>query len=130
MPKNQDEISKAKQELENAFSVFNQLSDHLSSSYQALEERISALNEELAAARSERLRQLAEKERLANRLSQLLAALPAGVVVLDGSGVVQECNRAAVDLLDEPLKGELWRDIINRAFDPTADAGLPGAPTG
>ena len=52
------------------------------------------------------------------RLKSLLQALPAGVVVLDGEGRVQECNPAAIDLLDEPLQGEIWRNVIARAFDP------------
>lgn len=51
------------------------------------------------------------------RLKTLLKALPAGVVVLDGDGSVQECNPAAIELLDEPLKGLAWREVIQRAFD-------------
>ena len=51
------------------------------------------------------------------RLKTLLKALPAGVVVLDGEGRVQECNPAAIELLDEPLMGLPWRTVINRAFD-------------
>ena len=57
------------------------------------------------------------------RLSALLKALPAGVVVLDARGIVQECNPAAISLLDEPLKGERWVDVIARAFSPKADDG-------
>lgn len=51
------------------------------------------------------------------RLKTLLKALPAGVIVLDGAGVVQECNPAAIELLDEPLLGLAWRIVIDRAFD-------------
>ncbi len=51
------------------------------------------------------------------RLRTLLKALPAGIVVLDGEGIVQECNPAAIELLDEPLLGLPWRTVINRAFD-------------
>ena len=51
------------------------------------------------------------------RLRTLLKALPAGIVVLDGEGVVQECNPAAIALLDEPLLGLSWRLVIDRAFD-------------
>lgn len=51
------------------------------------------------------------------RLKTLLKALPAGVIVLDGAGVVQECNPAAVELLDKPLLGLAWRLVIDRAFD-------------
>lgn len=59
----------------------------------------------------------------AQRLDNLLAVLPAGVVVLDGAGVIQDCNAAAIDLLDEPLKGQRWIDIIDRAFSPQAGDG-------
>jgi two-component system sensor histidine kinase FlrB len=58
-----------------------------------------------------------------NRLKTLLKALPAGVIVLDGQGKVQECNPAAIELLDEPLLGLEWRAVINRAFDPERISG-------
>ncbi len=54
-----------------------------------------------------------------NRLKTLLHALPAGVVVVDGQGMVNECNPAAISLLGEPLLGEVWRDVINRSFRAT-----------
>lgn len=57
------------------------------------------------------------------RLKALLIALPAGVVVLDGQGDVQECNPAAIDLLDEPLIGLPWRTVIDRAFDHSRISG-------
>ncbi|MEW6354649.1 MAG: ATP-binding protein [Pseudomonadota bacterium] len=112
----------AAQGLEYAFQTFNQVSEQLSASYQILEARVAELNEELNAARSERLLQLAEKEHLANSLARLLAALPAGVVVLDGAGNVTEHNPAAVELLGEPLQGRNWQEVAARAFAPhTAD---------
>jgi len=52
------------------------------------------------------------------RLQTLLNALPAGVVVLDGKGLVNECNPAAIKLLGEPLLGESWRKVIERSFNP------------
>ena len=57
------------------------------------------------------------------RLKALLKALPAGVIVLDGQGRVQECNPAAIDLLDEPLVGLDWRLVIDRAFDHSRVSG-------
>jgi two-component system sensor histidine kinase FlrB len=110
-------------QLEDAFELFNQMSSQLEASYAALENRVAELNEELAAARSERLRQLAEKERLANRLEGLLDVLPGGIVVLDGEGMVTQCNPAAVDLLGEPLTGVRWHEIVERAFERESDAG-------
>jgi two-component system sensor histidine kinase FlrB len=112
-----------KQELEDAFAVFNQLSAELADSYRSLEQRTERLTEELAEAHSERSRQLAEKERLATRLQNLLDALPAGVVVIDGGGRVQDCNPAARDLLGEPLAGARWHEVIGRAFAPRSDDG-------
>ncbi len=109
------------QPLEDAFHVFNQVSAQLATAYQALEGRVTQLNAELAAARGERVKQLAETERLANRLRRLLDALPAGVVVLDGSGAVQECNPVARELLGEPLLGVSWSAVVARAFAPSAD---------
>lgn len=111
------------QELEDAFALFNRMSKQLEVSYQVLENRVADLSEELAAARSERLKQLAEKERLANRLQRLLEVLPGGVVVMDGEGVVSDCNPAAAGLLGEPLLGVRWHDIITRSFAPSTDSG-------
>lgn len=122
MPTNDASI-KLQEELKNAFGVFNEFAENLSSSYRDLEERVRELNNELVSARSERLVQLAEKERIACRLENLLKALPAGVVVLDGRGIVQESNPAAEEFLDIPLVGELWRNIIERAFKSGTSTG-------
>lgn len=59
----------------------------------------------------------------ASRLDHLLGILPSGVVVIDGFGTVQECNTVAVDMLGEPLLGQNWLDIIQRAFAPRHDDG-------
>ncbi len=109
------------QQLEDAFQLFTQMSSQLEASYQVLENRVADLSAELAAARHERMRQLAEKERLANRLAGLLDVLPGGVVVVDGEGRVSECNPAAIALLGEPLSGRPWHEIIARAFESEAD---------
>lgn len=109
--------------LENAFQAFNQISEQLIASYQQLEGRVEQLNRDLSIARDERLVQFEETRRLANRLEHLLNALPGGVVVLDGMGVVTEVNPVAIDLLGEPLKGMAWRSVIQRAFAPRFDDG-------
>lgn len=59
----------------------------------------------------------------ANRLEHLLQVMPAGVVVVDGRGIVKQSNQLARNLLGEPLEGELWRGIILRSFKPQADDG-------
>ncbi len=76
------------EQLEDAFQLFNQLSETLAESYGDLQIQVEHLSKELAEARSERLKQLAEKELIANRLERLLDTLPAGIVVLDGNGCI------------------------------------------
>lgn len=66
-----DDRSKLR-ELEQAFAAFNATSAQLQEAYRELEQRVVVLSAELAEARSERLAQLAEKERLADRLQRLL----------------------------------------------------------
>jgi len=109
--------------LADAFELFSQMSDQLTTSYRALEQRVADLNDELIEVTQQRLDELAEKERIANRLESLLNVLPGGVVVLDSKGRVRECNPAAIDLLGEPLEAELWRDVIERSFAPRQDDG-------
>nr|WP_162234350.1 MULTISPECIES: ATP-binding protein [Pseudomonas syringae group] len=109
--------------LEQAFSLFNQMSAQLTDSYGHLEARVTELKGELAQAGVQRLQELAEKERLANRLQNLLDLLPGGVIVIDGMGVVREANPAAIDLLGQPLLGMLWRHVISRCFAPREDDG-------
>lgn len=111
------------EELESAFQTFNRMSEQLIASYHQLESQVEQLNRELATAHDERLEQLDETRRIANRLERLLNALPGGVVVLDGKGIVTGSNPAAVDLLGEPLEGAPWRNVIQRAFAPRFDDG-------
>lgn len=110
-------------ELASAFEQFNSVSSQLADTYHAMEEKVGLLNEELHQLAEQRLAELQEKERVSQRLESLLKLLPAGVVVLDSRGVVTDCNPAAIDLLGEPLVGELWRVIIERSFAPQGDDG-------
>ncbi len=109
--------------LEQAFALFNQMSTQLSSSYSMLEARVTELKGQLALVSAQRMQELAEKERLANRLQSLLDLLPGGVIVIDGQGVVREANPVARNLLGQPLAGMLWRQVIARNFAPREDDG-------
>jgi len=109
--------------LEETLTLFNHLSSQLTSSYRNLEQKVTQLKSDLSDEETHRLEQLKEKEALATRLSTLLEILPAGVVLLDGKGYVTECNPAALDLLGEPLEGQLWFDVIKRSFSPKHDDG-------
>jgi len=106
------------EQLADAFRIFNELSQNLSVSYQGLEEQVAKLHSELAFAHSERLKTLEEKEKLASRLGKILAALPAGVIVLDVDGKVVDCNAVATDFLGEPLIGQDWLDVVARSLIP------------
>ncbi|WP_371192690.1 PAS domain-containing sensor histidine kinase [Glaciecola sp. SC05] len=64
-----------------------------------------------------------DEENSPHRFSHLLSIMPAGVVVIDQKGIVSLANKQAGALLEEPLEGELWRDVIKRAFRPQADDG-------
>ncbi|MFJ4145731.1 sensor histidine kinase [Pseudomonas sp. NPDC089734] len=113
----------SRQGLEQAFSLFNQMSAQLTDSYGLLEARVAELKGELEEAGVQRMQELAEKERLANRLQNLLDLLPGGVIVIDGMGIVREANPTAVELLGQPLLGMLWRHVISRCFAPREDDG-------
>jgi len=115
--------SDGREALDQSFLLFDRMSDRLSDSYSMLEERVAALKGELEVVSAQRLAELAEKERLANRLQNLLDLLPGGVIVIDGQGRVREANPAALDMLGAPLEGELWREVIVRSFAPRRDDG-------
>ncbi len=106
----------AGEQLEAAFNLFNQLSQQLTQSYGVLEKQTAQLSGELAEARNERIKQLAEKEQLANRLEVLLNTLPASVVVLDETGRVNQFNLNAQSMFGSGLLGMVWDDIAQRHF--------------
>jgi two-component system sensor histidine kinase FlrB len=57
------------------------------------------------------------------RLQDVLNALPAGVVVLDGTGQIRDFNPAATVLLGRLAVGDLWRDVVRRTVAPQWDDG-------
>ncbi|MHB1291726.1 MAG: sensor histidine kinase [Sulfuricella sp.] len=106
-------------ELEQAFSLFNEASAQLTGAYQELQQQVERLTGELAVANVELRRQLLAKEALSQRLSHLLSAMPAGVVVLDQQGAIIESNPAARELLGESLMGRAWVEIAARVLGQT-----------
>lgn len=111
------------EELQRAFQAFNKVSEELTSAYEALQRRVTSLTEELAIANGELRRQYQEKEALSERLGLLLDALPAGVVVLDGTGTVTEANPAACAMFGADVVGRHWGDIVRGALEPTLALG-------
>ncbi len=102
-------------ELEEAFEIFSRVSHELDTTYRELESKVAGLTDELAKARSAKLIELAEKERLAHRLSSLVSALPGGVLIVDSQQVIRDANPQATQLLGEALLGQPWGDVLLRA---------------
>ncbi|HEX3396650.1 MAG TPA: ATP-binding protein [Steroidobacteraceae bacterium] len=101
-------IENRRSELQRAFLAFGTVSDQLSDAFDSLRGEVARLRADLSAAH-------AGKEHLAARLSALITGLPGGVLVLDRSGEIQECNPAAVELLGEPLLGQLFSVVRARS---------------
>ena len=92
-----------------AFEQFNRVSAELTEAYAGLQGQVTQLNE---------------------RLSVLMTALPAGVVVLDRDGCVVQVNRAAQGWLGADLDGQPWV-MASMQFSATENPGemelsLPG----
>ncbi|CAM3548532.1 MULTISPECIES: sensor histidine kinase [Pseudoalteromonas] len=67
--------------------------------------------------------ELSDLRQQASWLSHLVDTMPAGVVVLDGQGMIAKANQIAMDMLGEPLEGEKWFSVIQRSFRPQQDDG-------
>lgn len=115
------------QDLEKSFKVFNRVSSQLETSYHQLENQVTQLHGELTARRSAQPSSATPQAHTftanAALLRAILTALPAGVVVLDGSGKISEFNPSAVSLLGEIETGEVWSKVITRVFAPRSDDG-------
>ncbi|HNQ75575.1 MAG TPA: ATP-binding protein [Pseudothauera hydrothermalis] len=77
-------------QLAEAFQLFSRASEELSQAYKALQGRV---------------------EQLTERLTVLMGALPAGVVVLDRTGTLVQVNRAAEELLGTGITGQSWQQV-------------------
>ena len=121
-PANPEATAKAA-ELQRAFAVFNQVSAELTQAYESLQGRVASLTEELAIANGELRRQYEEKEALSERLSSLLDALPAGVVLLDQSATVVAVNPAAIAMFGPDAMSRHWGDVVRQSLEPTMTVG-------
>ncbi|MHB1374200.1 MAG: sensor histidine kinase [Thauera sp.] len=88
-------------QLAEAFALFSRASEELSTAYNALQAQVGQLTE---------------------RLSVLMEALPAGVLVVDRAGSVVQANRAAENLFGGMLGGRTWAQLAARL----EDSGTPG----
>lgn len=88
-------------QLAEAFALFSRASEELSTAYNALQAQVGQLTE---------------------RLSVLMGALPAGVLVVDRDGRVVQANRAAEGLFGAGLTGRAWQDLAGQM----QSTGTPG----
>ena len=120
---NKPDLPSTPQELQQAFALFNEVSEQLTIAYADLQAKAEGLTQELAVANGALRQQYEEKEALSQRLSQLLEALPGGVVVLDTDGRVEGANPAACRLLGNDLTGMPWQEIHQYMLEPTLTPG-------
>jgi two-component system sensor histidine kinase FlrB len=99
------------QRLAEAFRIFNQASEELSAAYAELQGQVGQLTMELAAANGALRQQYQEKAALNERLTLLLDALPAGVVVVDAAGKVEATNPAAAEFLGRAIADQVWTEV-------------------
>jgi two-component system sensor histidine kinase FlrB len=99
-----------------AFETFNAVSRDLENSYRALEREAGELRRELRHANRRHAEQARRNGELAQRLATLIEALPGGVLLVDGDGVITQANAVAGSLLGEPLIGAAWTELRQRAF--------------
>ncbi|MBA6389456.1 PAS domain-containing protein [Colwellia sp. BRX10-3] len=55
------------------------------------------------------------------QLQHVIDVMPTGMIMLDGNGIVVKMNDTAQRLLDEPILGQPWFNVIKRSFKPRAD---------
>jgi two-component system, sensor histidine kinase FlrB len=101
-------IDNRRTELQAAFLAFGSVSEQLEGAFESLRGQVAQLRADLSDAH-------AGREHLAARLSALIKGLPGGVLVLDSSGKIQECNPAALELLGEPLVSQPFSAVWSRA---------------
>ncbi|WP_196158024.1 PAS domain-containing sensor histidine kinase [Reinekea sp. G2M2-21] len=114
------------EDLQKAFTAFTSMSEQLSDSYFVLEKRVVELSGELATLSEQRLKELNEKERIAEQLESLLRLMPAAVIVLDNKGLIRQVNPTAEQWIQSALGaseavnllGQPWARIVRAVFAP------------
>lgn len=116
MTTSQELAQKRLAELEEAFELFNQTSSQLTFAYESLQNQVEDLKAQLAETHR-------EKQRVGERLEQLLNLLPAGVIVLDVDQNIIDMNPAAEKILSKEAMGRTWEVVVKNVFLAQNDAG-------
>jgi len=95
----------------NALSALSQVSQHLSNSYQYLEQQVRVLNDALAKFDTEKTQYLFEKEALSAQLDSLIEAIPSAAIVLDTQHKVIAANDSAKWWLHDDILGLNWEAV-------------------
>ncbi len=103
-------------ELEAAFELFNQTSTQLTHAYESLQLQVEDLQQKLDQSHL-------EKQKVDERLKQLLNLLPAGVIVLNLENVVVEMNPVAASIFGANAKFKSWNELVSEVFLTGNDAG-------
>lgn len=98
--------------LTQALHEFNALAERLASVYARLERQIAGLPREQADSTRARDPEQLQKQQLADRLSTLLEALPAAVVLVDGRDRIDRFNQAAEMLFAGLCWGRHWSQVL------------------
>ena len=118
-------MSVAAADLKAAIALFEETTDKLRRSYEALQEEVRELRRKLEAKDRELGDTRAERNRLAGYLEHLLQSVPSGVVAVDPDGRITTLNAAAREItgLPEGALGASFRDLF-----PLAGMGAGGDP--
>ncbi len=65
--------------------------------------------------------ELDELRKQSYQQKQIIEAMPTGLIILDSNGIVVRVNQIARKLLNEPILGQAWFEVIKRSFEPRAD---------
>lgn len=120
---NPAELTRDPVQLLQAFTTFNELSERLTGAYAQLETRIADLSAQLTRSNDQRQQERHAKDRLAERLGGLLAALPAGVVLVDGRDRIDRFNPAAERMFPSLAWGRRWREVRGESVRSEAGRG-------
>lgn len=93
--------------LNSAFQMFLESSSGLQHQHEQLQRQINRLSADLHLANRRLREEIDEKAAMAEKLSALLDALPAGVVLVE-DGTITEFNPAAARIVDHLKLGEPW----------------------